>query len=121
MVSFCFKQKGDPGIFLSGEKLIDIASKLENAAAVGINCMAAPAIESQVRFLRRWLPSTPVLAYGNIGHADPSGNWISSDAVCPEQYGRYVATWIEAGVDIIGGCCGTTPEHIRAAGVAISL
>ena len=32
----------------------------------------------------------------------------------PEQMAALVPQLIEAGADIIGGCCGTTPEHIRA-------
>jgi hypothetical protein len=37
----------------------------------------------------------------------------------PEDYARLAEGWIEAGARIVGGCCGTRPDHIRAlSGVA---
>jgi hypothetical protein len=32
----------------------------------------------------------------------------------PEEYARCASGWIDAGARIVGGCCGTRPEHIRA-------
>jgi homocysteine S-methyltransferase len=114
MISFCTRSDGPPGVLLSGEPLSAILSDLEDARAVGVNCVAANAIVDQVRLLREALPETPILAYGNIGHADEDGSWISSDAIHPDDYVGYAASWIEAGACIVGGCCGTTPQHIRA-------
>jgi methionine synthase I (cobalamin-dependent) len=51
----------------------------------------------------------PLIAYGNIGHADDSVGWVNTDAVDPAAYTRYAAGWQ---AKIVGGCCGTTPEHI---------
>jgi homocysteine S-methyltransferase len=113
MISFCTRRGGLPGVLLSGEELAPLLSQLGDARAVGVNCVAANAMVDQVGLLRRALPETPILAYGNIGHADSDGNWISSDAIDPDEYVEYVTSWIEAGASIVGGCCGTTPEHIR--------
>lgn len=113
MVSFCTASGGTPGILLSGEELTPFLGELEDAQAVGINCVAAAAIANEVRLIREALPQTPIVAYGNIGCADEAGNWISSDAIDPEVYAEIVSSWIEAGATIVGGCCGTTPEHIR--------
>ncbi|MEC8121974.1 MAG: homocysteine S-methyltransferase family protein, partial [Pseudomonadota bacterium] len=33
--------------------------------------------------------------------------------ITPEAYLRYAEKWVESGADIVGGCCGITPEHIR--------
>ena len=33
--------------------------------------------------------------------------------ITPDAYLRYAEKWVESGVDIVGGCCGITPEHIR--------
>ncbi|MEC9476922.1 MAG: homocysteine S-methyltransferase family protein [Planctomycetota bacterium] len=114
MISFCTRSDGPPGVLLSGEPLAPFLSELADAQAVGINCVAAFAIADQVKVLQKELPGTPLLAYGNIGHADEMGNWHSSDAVDPDRYAEYSSSWIEAGATILGGCCGTTPEHIRA-------
>ena len=34
--------------------------------------------------------------------------------ITPEEYLAYAREWVDARVQIIGGCCGTTPEHIQA-------
>ena len=114
MISFCTSSDGPPGVLLSGEELAPLLSQLGDARAVGVNCVAANAIVDQVGLLREALPETPNLAYGNTGHADEDGNWISSDAIHPDDYVAHVTSWIEAGASIVGGCCGTTPQHIRA-------
>ena len=114
IVSFCTRSEGQPGVLLSGEELAPFLSELGDAQAVGVNCVVAGAMVDQVKLLRGSLPQTPILAYGNIGHADELGNWHSSDAVDPGCYAEYASSWIESGATIVGGCCGTTPEHIRA-------
>jgi S-methylmethionine-dependent homocysteine/selenocysteine methylase len=114
IVSFCARSKGPPGVMLSGELISSMADQLRDAFAVGVNCVAAPAIEAHVVLLRRTFPDTRIIAYGNIGSADESGNWITTDAASPAQYAACARRWIDAGASIVGGCCGTTPETIRA-------
>jgi S-methylmethionine-dependent homocysteine/selenocysteine methylase len=88
---------------------------LHDAHAVGVNCVAAPRVEAEVRFLREALPErVRIMAYANIGYADNAGNWVITDALEPAAYARYARRWIEAGATIVGGCCGTTPDTIRA-------
>ncbi len=115
MVSFCTRSTGPPGTLLSGEPIAAILDELHDASAVGVNCVAAPALEAQVAALRALLPATTrIIAYANIGYADQAGNWVTTDAVAPDRYAAYAETWVEAGASVIGGCCGTTPETIRA-------
>lgn len=115
MVSFCTRSTGPPGTLLSGEPIAAILDELHDASAVGVNCVAAPALEAQVAALRARLPATTrIIAYANIGYADQAGNWVTTDAVAPDRYAAYAETWVEAGASVIGGCCGTTPETIRA-------
>ena len=40
-------------------------------------------------------------------------NWQFEDIMSPEDYLAEAKTWVQMGVQVIGGCCGTTPEHIR--------
>ena len=47
-------------------------------------------------------------------YRDDDGNWVNTDATDPQRYAEYAQTWIEAGAAIVGGCCGTTPAHVRA-------
>jgi len=39
---------------------------------------------------------------------------VPTDAVDPDRYADYAASWVAAGASIIGGCCGTTPATIGA-------
>jgi homocysteine S-methyltransferase len=115
MISFCTRSEGPPNILLSGETLTDILPSLHGALAIGVNCVVTTAVEPQVKLLRMLVPaSIRILAYANVGKATAAGEWLCSDAVDPELYAQYAACWIEAGASIVGGCCGTRPETIRA-------
>ena len=55
----------------------------------------------------------PMMAYAETGHFEPP-NWVFTDEASPSQYAEAAGNWVGAGVQIVGGCCGTTPEHIAA-------
>ena len=115
IVCFCTKSQGPPGNLLSGEPLAPFVTGLEGAVAVGVNCVSATTSDAQVEFLRRTVADhVRIAVYANIGYADDPGNWVVTDAVEPAQYALYAQRWLDAGATIIGGCCGTTPETIRA-------
>lgn len=112
MISFCMRND-EPGVLLSGEPVRDVLAACDGAAAVGVNCVAAPATEAHVRALRAAVPaSVPVMAYANVGTAADDGSWICTDAVDPDCYAAYAERWLAAGATIIGGCCGTRPAHV---------
>ena len=67
----------------------------------------APALEI---VKRHW--SGPLLAYAETGIFE-TPNWIWEGAETPERYVEFVMGWIGMGVQVVGGCCGTTPDHIR--------
>jgi homocysteine S-methyltransferase len=56
----------------------------------------------------------PLMAYPDSGSFEMP-NWRFVDVITPEQFGAYCHDWFAAGAQIVGGCCGLTPEHIRAA------
>lgn len=115
MISFCTKSEGPPNMLLSGETLTDLLPSLTGAYAIGVNCVAAPAIEAEVKLLRMLVPQeTRISAYANVGRATPEGAWVSTDAANPDVYADYASRWISAGASIVGGCCGTRPEMIKA-------
>ncbi len=83
------------------------------ASAVGINCSVGPdqllpVVESMKR-----VSQVPLIVKPNAGipETDSQGNSIYT--MTPEKFVKYMKQLTEAGADIIGGCCGTTPEHIR--------
>ncbi len=115
IASFCLRNEGEPGILLSGESVTQLSDELSEAYAVGMNCTAAHVTASHVEALRGLLPeNVRIAAYANIGYADESGNWISTDAIDPQRYAQYAKQWIGAGATLVGGCCGTTPQTISA-------
>lgn len=81
------------------------------ADVVGINCGLGPAAVAPL--VRRMLPwaSCPVMAQANAGLPHVVDGVTAYD-VGPEEYAEAVAGMLNAGVTVIGGCCGTTPEHI---------
>ncbi|MBQ7646461.1 MAG: homocysteine S-methyltransferase family protein [Clostridia bacterium] len=82
-------------------------------SAFGINCSEGE--ESVLNALKRIAPLSrvPLIAKPNAGVPDSaggSGGFSSS----PETFAEWGKKLIEAGASYIGGCCGTTPEHIKA-------
>ncbi len=82
------------------------------ADAVGVNCSLGPEeIEPFVGEILEW-STVPVIVQPNAGLPDgSSGETVYR--VTPEQFAAAVGRMLDAGVSIAGGCCGTTPEHIR--------
>ncbi|UCD74054.1 MAG: homocysteine S-methyltransferase family protein [Phycisphaerales bacterium] len=120
MVSFCTKPEGPPGVMLRGTPLTDVLPTLGDAYAVGVNCVVGAAMEAHVRLLRALLPdNVRISAYGNSGEYSTEdrctgGEPAEFDSADPQTYAEYAQVWAAAGASIIGGCCGTTPETMKA-------
>ncbi len=105
----------DYGNLADGTDTETYARKLQEMPCdvVGYNCGVGPKItlESVERLMR--YTSKPVSAMPNAGHpARVEGRNIY---LCsPEYMAQYARRLLWAGVRIVGGCCGTTPEHIKA-------
>jgi S-methylmethionine-dependent homocysteine/selenocysteine methylase len=101
------------GRILSGESLAVAADRLLplGVKALGVNCGPAHTLAKPLAELRAYCgPVFPLIAYGNIGHADEAQGWVNTDALNPESYLQHARSWP---AQIVGGCCGSTPEHIR--------
>lgn len=82
---------------------------------IGLNCSTGPEdMRDAIRFLGEYSP-VPVHCIPNAGipHQGPDGETVFPEQPGPlaEALGDFVERY---GVSIVGGCCGTTPEHIRA-------
>jgi methionine synthase I (cobalamin-dependent) len=53
------------------------------------------------------------MAYPDSGYFKMP-NWQFENILTPEGFLDYARTWVTSGVQIIGGCCGLSPEHIEA-------
>ena len=83
------------------------------ADAVGINCSTGPSVvlEAIERLAR--VVQVPLTGQPNAGQPRDVGDrklYVAS----PEYVGEYARRMVEAGARLVGGCCGTTPEHIAA-------
>ena len=58
--------------------------------------------------------------YANTGMLDGHGRWAKDGDISPQGYARHAADWIAAGATLVGGCCGTTPDHTAAIRDAIA-
>jgi len=85
--------------------------------SVGLNCaLGAEQLRPYVAELGR-VARTAVSAHPNAGLPNDLGEYDQG----PEEMAGYIGEWADAGlVNIIGGCCGTTPEHIRAIAEAVA-
>lgn len=106
---------GTDGRLLSGETLADaVLSVMElEPLAVSVNCLPAEKVLPAIAEIRGVNRDIPIGAYANIGKPDPVQGWIITDAQNPQRYADYAMQWVEAGAKFVGGCCGTTPGHIR--------
>jgi homocysteine S-methyltransferase len=98
-----------------GATVEDVARALDAAGAdvIGLNCSVGPqaildAIEKMAQVTRRKLSAQP-----NAGMPRDIGG-RSMYMASPEYMASYARHLIQAGARVIGGCCGTTPDHIRA-------
>ena len=89
------------------------AMQAAGADVIGTNC--GNGIENMVRLVRVMKPaaSRPILVHSNAGIPKLSGKIVVYDET-PEVMAAKIKDLVEAGAQIVGGCCGTTPEHIRA-------
>lgn len=108
-IAFCCDSEGK---LFSGETLAQAVEALEprGVDAILLNCAPPQDITAGLREL------TPVAqvntgAYPHIGRFDPP-EWFFTDEYPPQKYLQVCRHWMESGASILGGCCGTTPDHI---------
>ena len=106
---------GEDGKLMTGADPASVVAMLEGlgADAVGVNCSLGPkALAPTVRaYLQE--ASVPVLLKPNAG-LPRSENGRTVFDVTAEDFAKEVSALIKEGVRIAGGCCGTTPEYIKA-------
>src|ERR1700733_10443578 len=102
---------------LGGETPREVAAVLSSlpVAVIGTNCTIGPqrmlvVAEDLVRY-----SAVPVSAQPNAGQPRRTGPRSFEFAIDGGYFSRYLTRFADAGVTLVGGCCGTTPTHIRAA------
>lgn len=109
----------EDGKTLIGDKPSQVARALVEYGAdvVGANCSVGP--QAMLDVMERMNSATvPLCAQPNAGNARVVGGrfiYLAS----PQYFADYAVKFVEAGVTLVGGCCGTTPEHTRAIADAV--
>jgi S-methylmethionine-dependent homocysteine/selenocysteine methylase/SAM-dependent methyltransferase len=80
--------------------------------ALLINCLPVDHVPGMISWLRDFT-NLPLGVYPNLGHMSGS-RWRFDDEIDPGAYARLAREWRDEGAQIIGGCCGVTPDHIAA-------
>ena len=104
-------------VTLSGHKPEWFAQRAKHwgIAALGVNCGRDIDMDDIIEIIRRYRAVTdlPLFARPNAGTPRKQGDrWIYP--YTPESMAARLPELLEAGVSMVGGCCGTTPEHIAA-------
>ena len=101
------------GRTLSGQTLDAFLASVqhdEDIFSVGLNCsFGAEDMRPYLRVLSEKAPYY-ISAHPNAGLPDEEGNYTET----PEMMAAAIKGFIDDGVNIVGGCCGSTPDHIRA-------
>ena len=112
---YSFTMQPDGALF-SGRDAAPVLRELEEtgAAAVGFNCVAADdMLPGLVSKLRRQLKG-PIICKPNAGIPTIGEDQLPHYPMTPEEFGSIMADCKAMGATLLGGCCGTTPAHIRA-------
>lgn len=112
MYSFVLQPDGS---LLSGMDGGPVLRELElaGAAAVGFNCVAANyMLPGLISKLRRHLKG-PILCKPNAGIPTIGEDGLAHYSMGAEEFGRIMGDCRTMGASLLGGCCGTTPAHIR--------
>ena len=103
------------GSALYGGNAVEAVESLQEmgAAAVGLNCSVGPdQLEAVVRSMKA-VAKVPVIAKPNAGLPEIDAHGMAHYSMNPQQFAEAMKNLIANGAQIVGGCCGTTPEYIR--------
>jgi 5-methyltetrahydrofolate--homocysteine methyltransferase len=101
------------GTMLAGQSVEALATSVEHASLlyIGLNCATGPEfMTDHVRSLAQ-LTAFPVACVPNAGLPDENGRYLETPAMLARSLRRFAE---EGWLNVVGGCCGTTPDHVRA-------
>ncbi len=111
---------GDDSNSLDGTPPQTFTPEIERAGAdvIGVNCSVGPAAMLETIETMSRLTGARLSAQPNAGRprdVDGRNLYLSS----PDYIASYARRFIAAGVRLVGGCCGTTPDHVRQIALAV--
>jgi 5-methyltetrahydrofolate--homocysteine methyltransferase len=118
LLSITYRRTPEGVITTQGGQSPEVFARLAaqyGAAALGVNCGRDIGMEETIAILRRYraLTDLPLFARPNAGTpVECEGSWVYPHSA--EMMAARLPELLEIGVSMVGGCCGTTPEHIAA-------
>lgn len=112
---YSFTMQPDGSLF-SGMEAGPILRELEKAGAcaVGFNCVPADEMTPGLVWKLRRFTKLPLICKPNAGLPVINSCGIAKYNLSPDGFAQVMAACKEAGASLLGGCCGTTPEHLAA-------
>ncbi len=112
MATMTFEEDGRA---LYGTDAVTAAVVLESlgACAVGANCSTGPAAMREIISSMAGVTRVPIIAKPNAGLPSLDERGQTCYSMGAGEFAEEMQTLVEAGASMLGGCCGTTPEHIR--------
>lgn len=122
IISFAVSFDGSTREGFLGQTLYQRTSELSEVDAVGFNCVSGP--HHLLNYINKTLnrsncPNKLLSVMPNAGYPTVLGRRTVFQGT-PEYFGEQLSQIAQSGASIIGGCCGTTPEHIAQAAIKLS-
>lgn len=113
MVTFTFEPEGRM-LYGTDARTAAVVAESLGACAIGANCSTGPDKMQEIVRAIAGVTTVPVIAKPNAGlpSLDAEGNTVYDMEA--EEFGEQMRLLEAQGATVLGGCCGTTPEHIRA-------
>lgn len=113
MASFAVNRNGYTSKGISMKRLFQEAAQTENIDSYGCNCLVGASHMYEMLKKQKFAPDKYIQILPNSGYPQiMRGRTIYSDSAV--YYGEKMQGIAELGANILGGCCGTTPKHIKA-------
>lgn len=112
LTEFSLNNNGITKAGIAFKSLVELLCEKESIDALGFNCGVGPTHMEKILTQLNYKSTKPFSALPNAGYPDIINNkveYINN----PEYFAEIVAQFVNMGVKIIGGCCGTTPQHIK--------
>ena len=112
MATMTFESNGFTLYGNSPEQAAEVLAEA-GADAVGANCSTGP--DKMIPVVEKMASAVklPIIAKPNAGTPQPGPNGTVFYNMLEDEFAVYIAQLVEAGANLVGGCCGTTPEYIR--------
>lgn len=103
------------GVTLRGAHPEEVYNRLasEGVDVIGVNCSSGPSAVLEATRVLMECGDRPISARPNAGMPRQLDGRVFYENN-PDYFGRFARRFLQAGGTLLGGCCGTTPEHVRA-------